>query len=128
MSDNEWAWGISDDGETWLAGGPTRDDAIERGKEEFDGRAFRIDTMTKIDFRRFIPDVDRLLEDAENVAYDESQCEEWTVSRTGPAAKDLAQLLSDWCDRHEKELNVNWYECDGHEETVGPFAVGGHHG
>ena len=121
MTVSEWAWGISERADRWIAGGPTREDAIQRGREVFEGRSFWVDSMTPIDFRRFIPESDQVLDDAELAAYENAaggDDMEWSVSRTGPAAKDLAKVLADWCDRHADELRVEWYECDGKQELI----------
>jgi len=112
-----WGYASSDDAEGWETAGTTREEAIEAGRDAFEGGHFYIIEGFTLAPSAYLPDVERLLEGMSELAYDtlgEGVEEDFpSVSDDGKAA--LAKILDDWAEEY---VVSDFWTADGKPERI----------
>jgi hypothetical protein len=110
-------YGIShtrDPEDGWKGAFASREEAIAWGREEYEGDDFWILRCERCDPARFVMAASRIIEDMEEVAYDEVGAEDWPiVTQTGRT--ELDALLEQWA---RKYCTGTLWEYDGSEPEL----------
>lgn len=134
-----WTWWASRDEEQYLVGPcGSREEAIERATEDFDGEAFHVVEARKGSMARWLPKADRIIEimseasDDDGAFGEDAYCELIGSPEAISAAEaDLSAALADWFSRHAAIFpepwvfaatrNGEWFQATG---TPTPHSVG----
>ena len=111
-----WSWWASLDEEHYTVGPcSNRDQIIEAGREDFDGRTFFIVEATKPDKRRLIPTAERIVCDALEAAADDGEFGEdgdfdllGKPEDTATAFAEMDAAIAAWVDRWKRILPKPW--------------------
>ncbi len=110
-------WGFTSHPEEGYSGSfETRDAAIHSGRVAYPGEAFFVCGGRRPKPSEFLPDIDGMLENMGEAAFEEAgECAEDGFDCSPEARSELNQLLKDWADRR---LVCDFWIADGEPEKV----------
>ena len=113
-----WGYASSKDAEGWEGYCDSREEAIEEGREYFDGEAFYICEGYCPDPADFIDDGSDVIERMDERCFDECGdiAEDWP-SVPDAALKELNDFLEAWARKH---CHIDFYMCDGEKAELIP--------
>lgn len=113
-----WGYSSSPDAEQWSGECETREEAIAEGRAEYEGEEFWIVEGKRLDPARFMPDPDRILDEAGERAFDEvGDIAEDFPETTKEARDELAALLVTWARKH---ISCEFWQAVGKPERIKP--------
>ena len=116
MSEIRWGYALSRDSEAWQGECKTRMEAILEGYATYCGDPFWIHSGHVVPLEAVMPDVDAILEQAGEQAYDEAgEVAEEYPDVTNEARIELEGLIRGWFEKHARPT---FWVADGECEFI----------
>jgi len=113
------SWAISERGEEFSGEFASRDEALEQGRKEYEGRPFHISKARRPMASEFVRDTGYFVEELAAMieeGVDDDTGEEIDLDPSDAAIKELTTLLKAWADKTFGQLDV--FIMEGEPEKI----------